>query len=181
MEEIWKDIPEYEGLYQASNLGRIKSIERFTSDGHHIMSKILKPSLAKGYLKVSLCKDNVAKTIYVHRLVAKTFLTNKDNLPCINHKDENKLNNRVDNLEWCTHFYNTHYGTSIKKNREKQLNYKKTSKPVIKLNKDNEIINKYLSINEAMRMTKINAINICQCCKGKRKTAGGYIWRYADE
>lgn len=181
MKEIWKDIPEYEGLYQASNLGKIKSLERFTNDGHHVMSKILKPSLAKGYLKVNLCKDNVAKTIYVHKLVAKTFLDNKENFPCINHKNENKQDNRLDNLEWCTYFYNTHYGTSINRNRKTQLNCKKTSKQVIKLSENDEIICRYLSINEAMRLTNVNAINICQCCKGKRKTAGGYIWRYADE
>lgn len=179
--EKWKDIKGYEGLYQISNLGRVKSLERFTDDGHHVMPKILSQSSAKGYLKVGLSKKGKCKTIYVHKLVAEAFIPNVYNLPEINHKDENKENNRVDNLEWCTYYYNIHYGSAIQRGRGKQLNNKRTSKSVLKIGKNNEIISKYDSINEASRQTNINCVNICQCCNKKRKTAGGYKWVFAKE
>lgn len=179
--EMWKDVPEYEGLYQASNIGRIKSLERYTEDGHHVLERILKPSLAKGYLKVQLSKNGRNKTIYVHKIIATTFLDNVNNLPEVNHKDENKLNNCVVNLEWCTHKYNIHYGTAIRRMSEKQINNGKNSKKVAKYDKENKILCIYPSIMEAYRKTGILSPLIVQCCKRKRKTAGGYIWRYADE
>lgn len=100
--EIWKDVPNYEGIYQASNLGRIKQ-----SQYNHI----LKPILHNRYYCVGLSKDGKVKQYRLHRLIAETFIPNPDNLPQVNHKDENKLNNNVDNLEWCDSKYNNNYGT----------------------------------------------------------------------
>ena len=105
MNEIWKNIAGYEGLYEVSSFGRVRSL-RFGK------TKILKPGKnKKGYLRVSLCKNGKQKTFFVHRLVAQAFLENPQNLPQINHKDENKQNNRLENLEWCSCDYNNNYGT----------------------------------------------------------------------
>lgn len=119
MKEYWKDIKDYEGLYQISNLGRVKSLSRYvyTSNpkfkGYRCTKeKILKSGKTKkGYLIVVLRKNNKSKSMYVHRLVATAFIYNPNNLPEVNHKDENPLNNNVTNLEWCTHKYNGNYGT----------------------------------------------------------------------
>ena len=115
-EEIWKDIKDYEGYYQVSNLGRIKSLSRIQINGRNNRTFIRKEKLlvlkpnVYGYFRISLCKNSKIKTFQVHRLVAEAFIPNPNNLPCVNHKDENKGNNRVDNLEWCTHRYNNNYG-----------------------------------------------------------------------
>ncbi len=117
MKEIWKDIPEYEGLYQASNLGNIKVLNRIVNSGIKNnktvirKGKLLKQRINQGYYEVALSKDNKKRFLKVHRLIAITFIPNLNNLPSINHKDENKLNNRVDNLEWCSIKYNCNYGT----------------------------------------------------------------------
>lgn len=120
--EIWRDIPGYEGKYQASNLGRIKSLDRLVTCGkqvNFIKGRILKPSLQGKenlrYQSVSLCDDGKIKRFLVHRLVAMAFLPNPNNLPQVNHKDENQLNNNLDNLEWCTVTYNNNYGTRKQK------------------------------------------------------------------
>ena len=117
--EEWRDIEGYEGLYQVSNLGRVKSLARVVmrSDGkpNTVNEKILKDGITKGYCAVVLCKDRKKKMYKVHRLVAMAFLSNPHNLPEVNHKDENKKNNRVDNLEWCTSLYNNNYGTCIQR------------------------------------------------------------------
>lgn len=101
-EEIWKDIPDYEGLYQVSNLGRVKRII-FTNNKYNFEKEtILKGWITRGYRYVSLCNNGFSKKYRVHRLVAEAFIPNPDNLPMINHKDENKQNNNAKNLEWCT-------------------------------------------------------------------------------
>ncbi len=120
MKEIWKDIKGYEGLYQVSNLGRIKSvdriIERRKKGKYFKKGNILKLQKSKqGYYICKLSYQNKKPTRNVHRLVAEAFIPNTDNLPCINHKDENKLNNNIDNLEWCTYEYNNKYGTKIER------------------------------------------------------------------
>lgn len=115
-EEIWKDITGYEGLYQVSNLGRVKSLY----DGGHKCFRylILKPSINNGYLYVKLTVNGKCKSKAIHRLVAEAFIPNPDNLEQINHIDENKQNNNIENLEWCTRSYNLTYGTRIRRFKE---------------------------------------------------------------
>ena len=168
MKEIWKDIEGYEG-YQVSNMGRVRSFK-------YGKVRILKPVANKnGYLKVQLYKNNSLKTIFIHRLVAMAFIPNPNNLPQVNHKDEDKTNNIVSNLEWCDAKYNSNYGTARKRMIEK------IQKVVIQIDKNtNVIINIFPSLMEAERQTGYNHGHICKCCKGKLKTTGGYKWSYKD-
>lgn len=128
--EIWKDIPNYEGLYQASNFGRIRSLDKVIKNRGKNQygstfdiikkGKILKQRLNKGgYLKVYLIKEGKSKTFIAHRLIALTFIPNPNNYKIVNHKDENKTNNNIDNLEWCTQSYNINYGSRNEKAAEK--------------------------------------------------------------
>lgn len=111
MQEIWKDIPNYEGLYQVSNMGNVRSFHN-----RYKNKTLIKPcATSKGYLSVSLCKNHSQKAFNVHKLVAELFIPNPKNLPCVNHIDENKTNNTVSNLEWCTYQYNNTYGHRIEK------------------------------------------------------------------
>lgn len=111
-QEIWKDISGYEGLYQVSNLGNVKRLERICNDGRIVKEKTMKTTIANNNYKMVIFEINsVRKGFLVHRLVAQAFIPNPDNLPQINHKDENKLNNCVDNLEWCSAKYNNNYGS----------------------------------------------------------------------
>lgn len=155
--EEFRDIPGYEGLYEVSNLGRVRR------DG-----KILKLTKnAKGYFYLNLCKNGIVRKFLVHRLVALAFLPNPQNLPMINLKDEDKTNNAVSNLEWCTVQYNNSYSQS---------------KPVLQFDKSGNFINEYPSVIEASRITRINRHDISQCCRGvyHHKTAGGYLWKYKN-
>lgn len=185
--EIWKDIEGYENLYQVSNYGRVRSVDRYVNylrGGKRLMKgKIIKQtSTTLGYKQVKLCKDGKSKNNLIHRLVAESFIPNQYNLPEVNHIDENKSNNRVDNLEWVTHRYNVNYGTAqqrrVEKQKGKQLNRKDQSKPVLQYTFDGEFVAEYPSIHEAKRQTGIT--NISFCCSCKRKSAGGYIWKYKE-
>jgi len=125
MQEVWKDIVGYENVYQVSTLGRVRSCGRRVFSGvganyktHKVNSKILSPSGRK-YLGVILCKDGKTKRFNIHRLVAEAFIPNPDNLPCVNHKDENSFNNCAENLEWCSYKYNNEYNGRIEKCRQK--------------------------------------------------------------
>ena len=178
--EFWQDIPEYEGLYQASTYGRVRSLERIRNVGKNnkqaqrILDKVLKPHKKRGYQGVLLSK-NALKTAYsVHRLIALTFLPKwKSEYTQINHKDENKTNNRVENLEWCSAKYNTNYGTALKR-RSVSL-----GKKVAQYDLSNNLLNKYTSLTEASIATNTAKGNIYACCVNKRKTANGFIWKYA--
>lgn len=179
MEEIWKPVVGFEDLYEVSNLGRVKSVGRY-ENGHtgkkysmvyFRKEKILKPSLRKGYPFVSLRKDGKAYNKNIHRLVAEAFIPNQYNLPMINHKDENPLNNIVDNLEWCNAKYNNTYGNRLKKSAAK------TSKPINQYDLEGNFIRQFKSISDAKRQTGVN--NISMVLIGKRKKAGGSIWKYA--
>ena len=184
--EIWKDIENYEGLYQVSNLGRVRSLERdvYYSNGavHHIDEKILAPALNRGgYSQINLHKNGKIKREYVHLLVAMAFIPNPENKSQINHKDEVKNNNVVENLEWCEASYNINYGTRIARAVQNRM-YPKfgnhpNAKPVfcVELNK------KFDCIRRAEEELGVNINCIVGACKGRQKTAGGFHWRYADD
>lgn len=172
MSEI-KDIPGYEGLYSVDENGNIYSLR------NHI---ILKPNKNwKGYLQYSLCKNGKRQLFLGHRLVAMTFIPNPNGLPSINHIDENKENNSVSNLEWCTHSYNKKYSTyklTEHYARLAELHRAHLSKTVIQMDKSGRTIATFKSLKEAEEQTGINLKNISRVCNGFRKTAGGYIWKY---
>lgn len=158
--EVWKDIKDFEGLYMISNLGNVKSF---------YTNKILKLKKDKdGYLLVNIYKNHKNYCKKVHRLVAQAFIPNVYNYKEINHIDENKANNVVSNLEWCTRKYNNNY-----KNKNQSI-----SKRVNQYDLNGNYIATYNSTMEATRKLGINR-NISACCLGKAKTCGGYIWRYA--
>ena len=165
--EEWRDIKEYEGLYQVSNLGRFKSLPRYTRNGSCKQEKILKLAFDKdGYMLINLHKDGKRKSYRAHRLVAMHFLENPNNLPDINHKDENPSNNNVNNLEWCDKTYNNNYGT--RNTRISNANKDRCITPVICLT-TNEI---FKSVKEASNKYNIHQSHICHCCKNQRKSAG---------
>ena len=185
MQEQWVDIIGYEGLYQISNLGRVKSLEKSWITGRggirHQEEKLLKLGKTKdGYLYVTLYKNGKPKLFKVHRLVAVHFIPNPNNLPQVNHKDEVKTNNIVINLEWCTHQYNNNYGTRNERVGKAMLNHKAISIPILQIDKDtNKVIREWPSSMQVERELCINNSHIIQCCKGKRKTAGKFKWRYS--
>ena len=166
MKEIFKDIKDYEGLYQVSNLGRVYSIRN---------NKILKPKLNKcGYLSVNLKYKGSHVTKSIHRLVSQAFIENPYNFPQVNHKDEDKTNNCVDNLEWCTAKYNINYGTC----RERTAQHFR--KPVLMFDLNNNFIKEFNSAAEAGSYVNGNSSNIIGCCLMYEhyNSAYGYKWKY---
>ena len=162
MKEIWKDIKDYEGHYQVSNLSRVKSIKF----GKEI---ILKQNIKGGYYSVVLSKNGIVKNYLVHRLVAEAFIDNTDNLPCVNHKDEDKLNNNVDNLEYCSVLYNNTYGTRLQKCSVKMRNRKEWSKPIDVYDLNMNFIETLPSIKECGRKYNVSPGNVRNCCNGGHK------------
>lgn len=159
------DIPGYEGKYQINKFGDVLSLNFKNIN----TSKIMKPSKdSHGYLRLGLRKNGRYHWESIHRLVALTFIPNPNNLPEVNHKDEDKTNNCIDNLEWCTRIYNINYGTSIKRMATKH------SKSVlcIELNKS------FPKIKDAAKYFGIDESNISRCCDGKRNTTAGYHWKW---
>lgn len=169
MKEIWRTIKNWEN-YEVSNLGRVNS-NNFNSN--HKTPKILKQTLNNGYFTVKLCDSGKTKIVKVHRLVAEAFIPNPDNLTEVNHKDENKINNCVDNLEWCDRTYNNNYGTRNVRSA------KSHQKVVIQKRKDGTIIGRYGNIGIPALL--YNTHHIGECCLGKRKSTAGYIWEYEEE
>lgn len=169
--EIWKDIEGYEGLYKVSNLGNIKSLNYHRSG----KERILKPGKDRyEYLLVKLYKEGKCKRFSVHRLVAQAFISNPDNLPQVNHKDEDKINNSIENLEWCDSKYNNNFGTRNQRAALNRINHPSLSRPVRCI--ETEVF--YQSISEASRKTGIAFQNISSCCLGNRKTAGKRHWEF---
>lgn len=183
MKEIWKDVVGWGGLYKVSNLGRVKSIDRKSWNGkiwYERKGKILKGCRDKdGYCIVSLRRKNEHKTFKVHRLVAEAFIPNPDGYPQVNHKDENKINNCIKNLEWCSAKYNINYGTRNQRMATTNLNGK-NSQLVNQLTKDGRLLKIWPSMHEAARSLKINQGNISNCCSGRCKSYAGYIWTRAN-
>lgn len=173
MKEEWKDIQNYEGLYQVSNLGRVKSFRQSTK----LRCKseyILKPFLANnGYAQVTLYNNTKKHKFLVHRLVACAFIPNPDNLPQINHKDEDRTNNVVDNLEWCTAEYNNAYGTA------KLRAIDTVSKPIEQVTFDGKVIAIYRSTRIASEILKINTGTL-KSAVIKHSQCNGYFWRYSN-
>ena len=181
--EIWRDIDGFEGRYQISSEGRIKSVDVYTIDtiGRRQLhrGKFLKVRYDKdGYKKISLYDG---KSYSIHRLVAQAFIPNPNNYPIINHKDENKQNNCVENLEWCTYKYNANYGTAIdrkKANTDYVELAKKHHKRIVQNTLNDAPIKEWASIKEASDSLNLDKGSICKCLKGKVKTCGGYKWKY---
>lgn len=205
--EIWRDIVGYEGKYQVSNCGRVRSVKRTVWDnrGYYktVPEKILKVGItSRGYAEVQLWKDGIKKYYLVHRLVGQAFLPNPEKLPQVNHKDENKQNNNVDNLEFCSVSYNNTYNgkakkagkkiseklrgrklpeEQIKKIAEKNRNHPRKSKPIMAIDMVTGLRLVFPSIREAERQLRVSNNNIAHCLKGRHKTAGGYIWKYIED
>lgn len=176
--EIWKDIPDYNGMYQVSNQGNIRAV-KLNKDGSKLY-KIRKLSTDKdGYFKICLYKDGFSKTFRVHRLVALVFIDNSEGLPMINHKDENKQNNCVENLEWCTAKYNTNYNQETLA-RIIKIGAEASAKKVAQYDVYGNFIQIYNSALEASKALNLKSSSgISNCCNGKSKKAGGFIWKFA--
>lgn len=175
MIEEWRDIKGYEGLYQVSSEGRVKSLERKVSHRDRertIKERILKPGINRGgYLKINLYTDGKPKTLIVHRLVASAFVPNPDDKPEVNHVDEDKSNNRACNLEWVTAKENANHGT-----RNERI-----GKQVSQYTLGGEFVKTWASAKEAQRMTGFYQSHISRAANGKRKQAYNFIWKYVDE
>lgn len=176
--EIWKDILGYEKSYQVSNFGRVKSLSFKTKNRFscfNINGKILKQQKTKfGYFRITI--GSKTKSFLVHRLVAEAFIPNPENYPQVNHIDENKINNNLSNLEWCSPKYNVNYGTGIKR---KKISAQNTSccKIVIQYDLNMNFVKKYKSTSEASR-NGFHQSHISSCARGERKTHKNFIWKY---
>lgn len=182
MEEVWKDIPGYEGLYQVSSFGNVKSLGRY---GKNRYKPIWRPGKVlsagkdnKGYLTVVLSKNSKRHTYKVHRLVALTFIPKEDGKPQINHIDGNKSNNNINNLEWCSQSENMLHAweTGLQKRMHKKNDLRSIS--IVQYNSDMQLVNTYPSMMEAERKTGISSASISRSVRQGYK-AGGFVWKYA--
>lgn len=181
MIETFVPVIGYEGLYEVSNLGRVKSLPKYRQGERILKSK----SYKKFYYSVVLYKDGKCDKLLIHRLVAKSFIPNPNNKPQVNHIDGNRLNNTVENLEWVTASENAKHSFYVLGKKPVNLdritafgkdNYR--SKEVSQYDKDGNFIAKFGSTREVTRILGIDYRSISGVCNGKRKTAGGYVWRY---
>ena len=176
--EIWKDIPDYEGYYQVSNMGRVRSVDRevrHSSGGMRILKeKVLKPVMNRdGYLKVGLWKDGKMKKFTIHRLVYSAFCGEIPNELQVNHIDEDKTNNKLENLNLMTPKQNSNWGTRNERFAKTQ------SKPVVALDEDGNVVFEFSSVREAGR-NGFNSGNLTECCLGKRRRHRGYSWKHKE-
>ena len=185
----WMPISDYEDYYEVSNTGLVRSIDRLVKNSHSEYirkGQVLTPSLSNsGYLQVQLSIRQKTKPHYVHRLVAEAFIQNPDNLPQINHKDEDKTNNNVENLEWCSRKYNMNYGTFPQKRKEKalrEMNAVGKSRRVYQYDYSGSLVNIYPSLHEVERSTGIKQDKISKSCrnKGGHRTCNGYVWSFEE-
>ena len=182
MNEVWKDVVGYEGLYEVSDLGNARSLN-WKNCGY--AKNLYLKHHNKGYLQVELVKNKVKKTFVVHRLVAMAFIDNPYRYALINHKDENKTNNRVWNLEWCDYSYNNKYSRDLHPERFKQR--KSTKKygrrldlKVEQYSKDGILVRLWDNSRTVFLETGMSDWSISECCRGKRHTAYGFIWKYSS-
>lgn len=185
MEETWKDIPGYEGMYQVSNQGNVRSLN--WGNRGYVRNLYLKKH-NRGYRHVELAKDGKRKAFTVHRLVATAFIPNPNNYPTINHLDEDKTNNCVENLEWCTASHNVQYSIDRHPNAYKHGGgkyspraWKYGGRKIVQLTLDGSFVREWADIIAIKKTRFSNAWSITQCCHGNRKTAYGFKWRFADE
>lgn len=182
MKEIWKDIPNYEGLYQISNFGNVKSLKRKVKNKNgyrDIKEKILHNYINKnGYYAVTLRKNCNIEVKLIHRLIAEMFIPNPNNYPCINHKDGNKSNNSINNLEWCSYSYNTKEAFRLGLN--KHIDFKEKKK-ISQYDLEGNFIKEWKSIYNASKITGIARSCISKVCNHNRYSAGGYLWRFKEE
>lgn len=179
--EEWKPIEWLQNIYEVSNEGRVRSIDRIEKMKNGVMRPrkgrvLCQKTALSGYKSVHISINGKAKDYLTHRLVALAFIPNPDSLPCINHKDNNKANNRVENLEWCTHQYNISY----KGNRDRAVATRGCRK-VKKFSKDGVFIEEYRSCCAASRANGLSNGNLHETLHNKQKTCGGFIWKYSDE
>lgn len=181
MDKVWKDIEGYEGLYQVSNTGQVKSLNY---KGHGVVRLLKQDVIHNGYKRVSLFKNGKKKNYLVHRLVAITFLPNPHGYKEINHIDENKANNMISNLEWCSREYNMNYGTVIKRSSEKRKGKDNpNAKTILMYDKEGNFIRKFDSIADANKYfgKDRNCSQISRCLRGRNKTAYDHIFVYTDD
>jgi hypothetical protein len=193
--EEWKSISGYEGLYEISSFGRIKSLKRKANSGFNskrgVKEKILKQEISdKGYLRIVIQKNRSRIKRFVHVLVANEFVINKNNGPEVNHLKGNKSDNRCWMIEWCTRSENQKHAIkngfyTVKKGKDNSRYGKRGkevphSKPVIKYDTENKIIHVYDSITEAAIENGLCKQNISKVCKGERIYCGGYYWKYKN-
>lgn len=171
MKEIWKDIDGFAGKYQVSNRGRFKIFNYMNTGKTEVTTGFIDSC---GYKSVCLSNNGENQQVKLHRLVAKYFIPNPGNLPEVNHKDEDKTNNCIENLEWCTSKYNCNYGT-----RNIRMGAKH-GKPLIGISKFSGLVVEFDSTREAHRVTGINQGSISACCRGKLNSSGGFIWMYKE-
>ena len=175
MEEIWSDIPGYEGMYQISNHGRVKSLERYDTIGRRLKEKYLSNILGKnGYYYTTLTVNSVYKHPYIHRLVAEAFIPNPEGKPCIDHIDGDTTNNDISNLRWCTHQENCSYPLTCSRKVESHPTIGK----VYQYDSDMTLVGEYDGICAAARATGLAKTHISANCHGKAKTCGGYLFSF---
>lgn len=185
MKEEWRPCVGFEGFYEVSNLGRVRSVAVYSDKYKRVCqrkSPVLKAveTTREGYKRVLLCLYGKHYHCAVHRLVAMAFIPNTENSPEVNHKDENPANNRVDNLEWCSRKYNANYGTLPERISKRQINNPELSKVVFQYTKDGEFVTAYPSMNEAGRSVGVTGGMISRVCRGKAKSAAGFIFKFSS-
>ena len=178
MDEIWKDIAGYEGLYQISNLGNVRSMNH---RGHGVVKNLIPKCNNCGRLWVELRKNGSGKYMLVHRLVALAFIPNPNNYPQINHIDENPKNNLVENLEWCTALYNVQfYNERHPDKRHAPRGPNKNIRAVNQISPDGQVVKTWSNSKEVMRELGWSDWSISECCRGNRRSAYGFTWQYAN-
>lgn len=178
--EIWRPVKGYEGLYEVSNKGRIRSLDRIAifKDGRSrkYYGKVLEIKTVNnsGYLTVGLHNNGKQKTLLVHRVVAEAFIDNPNRYPEVNHIDQDKLNNRIENLEWCTHIKNVNHGDEIERGAAKQRrNFRQ-------LDMDGNLIRVWSGFKKMERETGFQRKSVYDCCIGKRDSYKGFRWEYEE-